>query len=152
MSDSSLYVCSWDIATEAKTCGKYHHFQVKAFVFKGPATIMRSHRNRTCPLTGENKKGNCGKILHFIEHLNVRGEMRCNREGPWTQYLNPIHTTGAKWHLFVVIVPDQGIQMAPLQTYCFTDRRRLIGPQPKCLGEFHGRSPSIDEFFNRARS
>ena len=30
-------------------------------------------------LTGENRKGNCRKMLHAIEHLNVRGEMRCNR-------------------------------------------------------------------------
>ena len=65
--------CS-SLATEAKTSGKYQHFQVKFFVFQGPATIMRYHRNRTCSLTGENGKENCGKMLHFLEHLNVQGK------------------------------------------------------------------------------
>ena len=65
-------MCAGTLATEAKTSGKYHHFQVKFYVFKGPATIMRSHRNRKRE----------GKMLHSIEHLNVQGEMRCNREDP----------------------------------------------------------------------
>ena len=46
------------LATEAKTSGKYRHFQVKFYVMKGPATIVRSHRNGKCSLTGENGKGN----------------------------------------------------------------------------------------------
>ena len=82
-----VWMCEGTLATEAKTSGKYHHFQLKFFVFKGPATITRSHRNRKCSSTGKNGKGNCGKMLHFIEHLNVRGGgggggMRCNREDP----------------------------------------------------------------------
>ena len=44
-------MCAGTLATEAKTCGKYHNFQVNFYVFKGPVTIMRSHRNRTCSLT-----------------------------------------------------------------------------------------------------
>ena len=79
-------MCAGTLATEAKTSGKYHHFQVKCYVFKGPATIMRSHRNRKCSSMGKNGKGNCGKMLHFIEHLNVRGEMRCHREDPDAVY------------------------------------------------------------------
>ena len=47
---------------------------------------MRSHRIRKCSSMGKNGKGNCGKMLHFIEHLNVRGEMRCNREDPDAVY------------------------------------------------------------------
>ena len=163
-----VWMCAGTLATEAKTSGKYHHFQVKFYVFKGPPTIMRFHRNGTCSLTpslreyhslipfrslipwrqcllsrgteacslglretpacihviqrlsqprvacwhgfrpnsqktecvftrcptcgrkkncvytrppkrkgltGENWKKNCGKILHFNEHLNVRGEI-----------------------------------------------------------------------------
>ena len=81
-------MCAGTLATEAKTSGKYHHFQVKCYVFKGPATIMRSHRNRKCSSMGKNGKGNCGKMLHFIEHLNVRGEMRCHREDPETVMYN----------------------------------------------------------------
>ena len=68
------YFSTISLPVFAKTSGKYHHFQVKCYVFKGPATIMRSHRNRTSSLMGENGKGNCGKMLHFIEHLNVRGK------------------------------------------------------------------------------
>ena len=79
-------MCAGTLATEAKTSGKYHHFQVKFYVFKGPATIMGAHRNRKCSSTGKNGKGNCGKMLHFIEHLNIRGEMRCNREDPDAVY------------------------------------------------------------------
>ena len=79
-------MCAGTLATEAKTSGKYHHFQVKVYVFKGLATNMGSHRNRKLSSMGKNGKGNYGKMLHFIEHLNVRGEMRCN----WrtlTQYI-----------------------------------------------------------------
>ena len=81
-----------------ETSGKYHHFQVKFDVFKGLATVMRSHRNRKCSSTGKNGKGNCGKMLHLIEHLNVqcRGEIRCNREDPDTVYNN---TTDGSWGL-----------------------------------------------------
>ena len=50
------------LLTEAKTSGKYHHLQVKFYVLRGPATTMRSHRNRKCSLTGKNRKGNCGKM------------------------------------------------------------------------------------------
>ena len=46
-------------------------------------------------LTGENSKGNCGKMLNFIEHFNVRGEMRCNREDPDAVY-NIIQGGGLK--------------------------------------------------------
>ena len=38
-----VWMCAGTLATEAKTSGKYHHFQVKFYVFKGPATIVRSH-------------------------------------------------------------------------------------------------------------
>ena len=38
---------------------------------KGPATIVRPHRNRKCSLTGKNGKENWKKMLHFIEHINV---------------------------------------------------------------------------------
>ena len=79
-------MCAGTLATEAKTSGKYHHFQVKFYVFTGPATIIRSHRNSTCSLTGENEKGNCGKILHIIDHLSVREDMRCHREDPDAVY------------------------------------------------------------------
>ena len=43
---------------------------------------MRSRRNRTCSLTGKNRKGNCAQMFNFIEHDNVQGEMMCNREYP----------------------------------------------------------------------
>ena len=66
----------------------------------------------------------------------------------WSWFLNPIHTAGAKWHLFVVIVPDQGIQMAPLQTYCSTTGGAYWSPT-KMLRRISWRSPSIDEFINR---
>ena len=66
-------MCAWTLATEAKTSRKYHHFQVKFYEMKGPATIMRSHRNRKCSLMGENWKGNWGKMLHFIEHIKCTG-------------------------------------------------------------------------------
>ena len=81
-----VWMCAGTLATEAKTSRKYQNFQVNFYVFKGPATIMRSHRNRKCSSMGKNGKGNCGKMLHFIEHLNVRGEMRCNWEDPDAVY------------------------------------------------------------------
>ena len=35
---------------------------------------------------GQKREGKLWKMLHFIEHLNVRGEMRCNREDPDAVY------------------------------------------------------------------
>ena len=69
-----VWMCAGILATEAKTSGKYDHFQENFYIFKGSATIMRSHWNRKCFSTGKNGKWNCGKILHLIELLNVRGK------------------------------------------------------------------------------
>ena len=101
--------CAWTLPTQAKTSGKYHHFQVKFYIMKATATIVRSHQKilfnptsldnkgswrilkdfhcsvtmlRELGLWGKNGKGNWGKMLHFknvIEHINVRGKMWCNR-------------------------------------------------------------------------
>ena len=56
MSDNCLHVF---MNISHKVSGKYHHFQVQFYVMKGPATIVRSHRNGKCSLTGENGKMKC---------------------------------------------------------------------------------------------
>ena len=47
------------LATVAKTSGKYHHFQVKVYVMKGPTTFMRSRRN------GQKREGKLWKNASF---------------------------------------------------------------------------------------
>ena len=53
------------LATEAKTSGKYHHFQVKLYVMKGSVTIVRSHRNIKMFFTGKNREGKLRKNASF---------------------------------------------------------------------------------------
>ena len=87
--DSTLNVCrdvshrsknKWEISpfsgnvTSLLNYGSGDHHEISYY--------FTSHRNRKCSSMGKNGKGNCGKMLHFIEHLNVRGEMRCHREDP----------------------------------------------------------------------
>ena len=59
---------------------------------------------------GKNGKENCGKMLNFIEHLNVRGKMRCNREDPDTVY-NIIQGGGlrARLHHANIIANGMGL-------------------------------------------
>ena len=57
-------VCVCTLATEAKRCGKYHHFQEKIYVMKGLATIMRSHRNNMF-FNGRKREGKLWKNALF---------------------------------------------------------------------------------------
>ena len=81
-----LYVCR-DVSHRSKNKWEISLFSGKIQVFKGPATIMRSHRNRIYSLTGENGKGNYAQNNALFDWTCQRtGEMRCNRQDPDTVY------------------------------------------------------------------
>ena len=64
------------LATEAKTSGKYQHFQVKFNVIKVPATIVSLQYIETDSVLKRAKTGRemVEKMHHFIQH-----EMRFHR-------------------------------------------------------------------------